>query len=180
LKERRASESLFNRVWLLLASTRLKNVLTREQQEALIAEIQRRQQTTVAGPCTRSVRGGGAISGASAARKRRTPRFWRGSDGHATGLSCTRSGRLACQRSSGGEKRPAVAQGHQQDIEVSQRTYRAWRAYSLNHDREHEGTAGERLRRMFMSDAATALPCSHCSRRLMLRWLLGALVLGVT
>src|SRR5947208_6760300 len=44
LKERRASESLFNRVWLLLASTRLKDVLTREQQEALIAEIQRRQQ----------------------------------------------------------------------------------------------------------------------------------------
>jgi hypothetical protein len=44
---------------------------------------------------------------------------------------------------------------NQQDIQVDQRTYRAWRSYSLNRDREHGGTAGEPWRRLFMSDAAT-------------------------
>src|SRR5947199_6764458 len=37
LKERRAAQSLLNQVALLLASTRLKDVLTSGQQEALIA-----------------------------------------------------------------------------------------------------------------------------------------------
>ena len=44
---------------------------------------------------------------------------------------------------------------NQQDIQIGQRTYRAWRAYSLNIDCEHSGKEGEPWRRMFMSDAAT-------------------------
>ena len=32
----------------------------------------------------------------------------------------------------------------------------AWRAHSLNYDREHGGDKGEPWRRMFMSDLATA------------------------
>lgn len=33
---------------------------------------------------------------------------------------------------------------------------RAWRAHSLNYDREHGGEKGEPWRRLFMSDTATA------------------------
>jgi len=45
---------------------------------------------------------------------------------------------------------------HQQDVQVNQRMHHAWRAHSLNFDREHGGEKGERWRRMFMSDSATA------------------------
>ena len=34
--------------------------------------------------------------------------------------------------------------------------HHAWRAHSLNFDREHGGEKGEPWRRMFMSDSATA------------------------
>src|SRR5438552_12463844 len=40
LKEKYASQSLFNRIWLLLASTRLNDLLTSAQRSALITEIQ--------------------------------------------------------------------------------------------------------------------------------------------
>ena len=45
---------------------------------------------------------------------------------------------------------------HQQSVPVGERSYPAWRSYSLNHDREHGGEKGEPWRRLFMSDAATA------------------------
>ena len=45
---------------------------------------------------------------------------------------------------------------NQQGVPVGQRTYPAWRSYSLNVDREHGGERGEAWPRLFMSDAATA------------------------
>jgi len=57
---------------------------------------------------------------------------------------------------------PAVAKGlewlrtHQQAVRVDQQEWSAWRAHSLNFDREHGGEKGESWRRLFMSDAATA------------------------
>jgi hypothetical protein len=57
---------------------------------------------------------------------------------------------------------PAVNKGmqwlkaNQQNVQVNQRTWVAWRAHSLNFDREHGGDKGEPWRRMFMSDSATA------------------------
>ena len=45
---------------------------------------------------------------------------------------------------------------NQQDVEVNKQMSFAWRAHSLNFDREHGGSKGEPLPRMFMSDAATA------------------------
>jgi hypothetical protein len=45
---------------------------------------------------------------------------------------------------------------HQQDIQVDDHMWTAWRAYSLNADREHGGPGGDTWRRLFMSDAATA------------------------
>src|SRR5207247_10344258 len=79
------------------------------------------------------------------------------SDGYATGLS------VYTLRTAGGPvEHPAVRRGsqwlraHQQDVQVNQRMHHAWRAHSLNFDREHGGEKGEPWRRMFMSDSATA------------------------
>ena len=79
------------------------------------------------------------------------------SDGYATGLV------VYTLRSAGvGVDDPAVGAGvrwlkaHQQNVQVGERAYPAWRSYSLNHDREHGGERGESWRRLFMSDAATA------------------------
>jgi hypothetical protein len=41
-------------------------------------------------------------------------------------------------------------------VQVSQHSWRAWRAHSLNYDREQGGEKGEPWRRLFMSDSATA------------------------
>src|SRR5262249_28000424 len=44
LKEQYARQRLFNRVWVLLASSRLSDLLTRAQREALVAELEKQQQ----------------------------------------------------------------------------------------------------------------------------------------
>src|SRR5262249_24379064 len=44
LKQNYDSQSLFNRIWLLLASTRLNDLMTASQRTSLIAEIQNRQR----------------------------------------------------------------------------------------------------------------------------------------
>jgi hypothetical protein len=57
---------------------------------------------------------------------------------------------------------PAVSKGlqwlraNQQHVHVNDQAWPAWRAHSLNVDREHGGKKGEPWRRMFMSDSATA------------------------
>ena len=154
LKERRAAQSLLNQVALLLASTRLKDLLTSGQQEALIAEIQRRQQND----------GGWSLQTLGPWRwgdRRRPPgtpdaSLLAQSDGYATGLivyTLRKAGLPADQTAV--KKGLQWLKANQQDIQIGQRTYRAWRAYSLNIDREHGGKEGEPWRRMFMSDAAT-------------------------
>jgi hypothetical protein len=45
---------------------------------------------------------------------------------------------------------------NQRNTQVGQHDWTAWRAHSLNFDREHGGEKGEPWRRMFMSDSATA------------------------
>jgi hypothetical protein len=45
---------------------------------------------------------------------------------------------------------------NQQEVKVGEHSWHAWRAHSLNFDREHGGDKGESWRRMFMSDSATA------------------------
>jgi hypothetical protein len=57
---------------------------------------------------------------------------------------------------------PALSKGlqwlkaNQRNVQVGQHEWPAWRAHSLNFDREHGGEKGEPWRRMFMSDSATA------------------------
>ena len=158
LKEKYASQSLFNRIWLLLASTRLNDLLTSAQRVALIAEIQGRQRDD----------GGWALDSLGTWRWSKTSAPFRApgtpdaamlakSDGYATGLivyALRQAGQPAGQ--------PAVSRGlqwlraNQQDVQAGQHSWPAWRAHSLNFDREHGGDKGEPWRRMFMSDSATA------------------------
>ena len=158
LKEEYAAQSLFNRTWLLLASTRLNDLLTSTQRAALITEIQGRQRDD----------GGWALDSLGTWRWGKTSAPFRApgtpdaallakSDGYATGLivyTLRQAGLPVGQ--------PAVSRGlqwlraNQQDVQISQHSWRAWRAHSLNFDREHGGEKGEPWRRMFMSDSATA------------------------
>ena len=152
LREKYDSQSLFNRVSLLLASTRLKNLLTGPQREALLAEIQRGQQPD----------GGWSLQALGPWRSSKAARFWVASlfakaDGYATGLIV-----YTLRQAGLPADHPAVRKGrqwlkaHQQGVQVGQRMDPAWRSYSLNVDREHGEERGEPWRRLFMSDAATA------------------------
>lgn len=158
LTEKYAAQSLFNRVWLLLASTRLNDLLTSERRIALTAEIQSRQRED----------GGWALDSLGPWRwsKKAAPFGAPGtpdaallakSDGYGTGLMV-----YALRQAGLPVGQPAVNKGmqwlkaNQQNVQVSQHTWMAWRAHSLNFDREHGGDKGEPWRRMFMSDSATA------------------------
>jgi squalene-hopene/tetraprenyl-beta-curcumene cyclase len=155
LKEKYSSQRLFNRTWILLASTRLKDLLTKAQRESLVAELQGKQhedggwslESLGAWTWSKKAKAPGAVDAALLAK----------SDGYATGLIV-----YALRQSGLPARHPVVSKGlqwlraNQQDIQIDQRTWRAWRAYSLNFDREHGGDKGEPWRRMFMSDSATA------------------------
>jgi hypothetical protein len=158
LKEKYVTQSLFNRVWLLLASTRLNDLLTGAQRAALITEIQDRQRDD----------GGWALDSLGAWRWSKTSAPFRApgtpdaalisrSDGYGTGLIV-----YTLRQAGLPAGHPAVSRGlqwlraNQQDVQVGQHSWHAWRAHSLNFDREHDGDRGEPWRRMFMSDSATA------------------------
>lgn len=158
LKEKYASQSLFNRTWLLLAATRLNGLLTKAQREALITELQARQRDDggwmldLLGPWRWSktdgpIRAPGTLDAALLTQ----------SDGYATGLIV-----YALRQAGLPSGHRAVSRGvqwlkaNQREVQVGERAWPAWRAHSLNFDRERGGDKGEPWRRMFMSDAATA------------------------
>jgi len=158
LKNECSAQSLFNQVWLLMASTHLNDLLTSAHRSALITEIQDRQRDD----------GGWALDSLGGWRWSKSAAPFRApgtldtsligkSDAYATGLivyTLRQAGLPVSQ--------PAVSRGlqwlraNQQDMQVGQHSWRAWRAHSLNFDREHGGEKGEPWRRMFMSDSATA------------------------
>ena len=158
LKKEYVAQSLFNRTWLLLASTRLNDLLTSAQRAALIITIQGRQRDD--GGWTLDALGPWRWSKSAAPfRAPGTPDalLLGKSDGYATGLIV-----YTLRQAGLGVGEPVVSRGlqwlkaNQQDVQVSQHSWRAWRAHSLNFDREHGGEKGESWRRMFMSDSATA------------------------
>jgi squalene-hopene/tetraprenyl-beta-curcumene cyclase len=159
LQEKYASQSLFNRAWLLLASTHLPDLLTSAQRTELITEMQGRQRDD----------GGWALEALGPWRWSKTAVPFRAPgtpdaarlaqpDGYATGLIVYTLRQVGLPVS-----HPAVSKGlqwlraNQHTVQVNQQAWPAWRAYSLNFDREHGGEKGEPWRRMFMSDSATAL-----------------------
>ena len=158
LKEKHAPQNLFNRVWLLLASTRLEGLLSRAQREALVTELQGRQRDD----------GGWALDSLGGWRWSKTAAPFRApgttdaallakSDGYATGLivyTLRQAGLPAGHRSL--SRGLQWLRANQREVQVDQYVWPAWRAHSLNFDREHGGEKGEPWRRMFMSDSATA------------------------
>ena len=136
----------------------MKDLLTSAHRSALITEIQVRQRDD----------GGWALDSLGGWRWSKSAAPFRApgtldtsligkSDAYATGLivyTLRQAGLPVSQ--------PAVSRGlqwlraNQQDMQVGQHSWRAWRAHSLNFDREHGGEKGEPWRRMFMSDSATA------------------------
>ena len=158
LKEKYASQRLFNQVWLLLASTRLNGILTKAQRETLITEIQNRRHED----------GGWGLESLGAWKWSKTAAPFRApgtpdasllakSDGYATGLIV-----YTLRQAGFPANHPALSKGlqwlraNQNNAEVSQQAWPVWRAHSLNYDRESGGEKGEPWRRMFMSDSATA------------------------
>jgi len=161
------SRHLYNRTWALLASTRLQNVITNAQREALIAELIREQHED----------GGWSLYAMGPWRWSKTAPPFKApgeldepllsqSDGYATGLVV-----YTLQQAGVSPSHMAIRKGIQW-LETNQRALpvpdvpgRGWLAYSLNYDREHgsphydsalRGDKGEPWRRLFMADTATA------------------------
>lgn len=158
LQEKYAANSLFNRTWLLLAATRLPDLLTKPQRKALLAELQGRQRDD-GGWALESLgpwRWSKAVAAQQAPGKLDAALLAQ-SDGYATGLIV-----YTLRQTGLPVTHPAVSKGlrwlksKQQKVQVGEQTWSAWRAHSLNFDREHGGDKGEPWRRMFMSDSATA------------------------
>jgi squalene-hopene/tetraprenyl-beta-curcumene cyclase len=158
LKTNYGSQSLFNKVWMLLASARLKDLLTEEHRQVLIKEIQSKQRDD--GGWTLESLGTWRWNQKAApfqAPGKLDSSLLAKSDGYATGLVvyALRQGGLPVTD-------PAVSKGlqwlraNQRNVSVKDHTWTAWRAHSLNYDREHGGDKGEPWRRMFMSDLATS------------------------
>ena len=129
-------QSLFNRVMGLWASTKVENLLTRQQQQAIIEAAFAAQQPD------------GGWSTASLGRWQRvdnTP-LDTGTDGYATGLVT-----LALRQAGVPASEPHVAKGLAWLRANQNRTTGQWTAVSLNKNRDPNSDAGK-----FMSDAATA------------------------
>jgi squalene-hopene/tetraprenyl-beta-curcumene cyclase len=152
------AQHLYNRTWALLASTRLKRVVTDAQRDALVEELVKAQRADggwslhAMGPWKWSktappVKSPGDLDAALVTQ----------SDGYATGLVV-----YTLKQAGVASSRDAIRKGIQW-LEANQRAVpvpdvpgRAWHAHSLNYDREHGGEKGEPWRRLFMSDTATA------------------------
>jgi hypothetical protein len=152
------AQHLYNRTWALLASTRLKRVVTDTQRDALIDDLVRAQRgdggwsLTTMGPWKWSktappVKAPGDLDAALLTQ----------SDGYATGLV------VYTLKQAGVAPTHAAVRKGMQWLETNQRPFavpdvpgRGWHSHSLNYDREHGGEKGEPWRRLFMSDTATA------------------------
>jgi squalene-hopene/tetraprenyl-beta-curcumene cyclase len=152
------AQHLYNRTWALLASTRVKGVVTDAQRSALIDELVRTQRNDggwsleTMGPWRWSktvppVKSPGDLDAALLTQ----------SDGYATGLVV-----YTLKQAGVASSDAAIRQGVRW-LEANQRASgvpdvpgRGWLAHSLNYDREHGGEKGEPWRRLFMSDTATA------------------------
>jgi squalene-hopene/tetraprenyl-beta-curcumene cyclase len=152
------AQHLYNRTWALLASTRVKGVVTDAQRGALIDELVRAQRHDGGW----SLQAMGPWKWSKSAPPVKSPgdldaSLLSQSDGYATGLVV-----YTLKQAGVAPGQAAIRRGISW-LETNQRAIpghdvpgRAWRAHSLNYDREHGGEKGEPWRRLFMSDTATA------------------------
>jgi squalene-hopene/tetraprenyl-beta-curcumene cyclase len=158
LKSNYAAQNLYNKSWMLLASSRLPGLLDRVQASALAADLQRQQNPDGGwslyklGPWTWSKAGPtnsppGKVDVALLSE----------SDGYATGFISYALRKVGWPATNSNLRRAtAWLRANQSDYRIQDHHWTSWRAYSLNCDREHGGDEGEPWRRMFMSDGATA------------------------
>ncbi len=158
LRENYPRQNVYNRVWMLLASTRWPGLLTQPECEELIAELKRKQNRD----------GGWSLWSLGPWRwSKANPPFepsgkldltsLEQSDGYATGLityALLQTGVPACDaalvRATGWLK------SNQQEIQLDQYRWKCWRTLSLNHGQEPGGPPAGAWERMMMSDLATA------------------------
>jgi len=152
------AQHLYNRTWALLASTRMKGIVTDSQRNALIDDLVRAQR----GDGGWSLEAMGPWKWSKTAPPVKSPgdldaSLLTQSDGYATGLV------VYTLKQAGVARNHAAIQKGMRWLETSQRPVAlpdvpglAWPAHSLNYDREHGGEKGEPWRRLFMSDTATA------------------------
>ena len=152
------AQHLYNRTWALLASTRLKHVVTDAQRDALIDELVRAQRDDGGW----SLEAMGPWKWSKTAPPVKSPgdldaSLLTQSDGYATGLVV-----YTLKQAGVAPSHAAIRKGirwletNQRAVAVPDVPGRAWHAHSLNYDREHGGEKGEPWRRLFMSDTATA------------------------
>ena len=158
LRANYASQNLYNKTWLLLASARLVDLLNREEASALAAELRHKQNADGGwslyklGPWTWS-----KPSAPYGPPGKTDIALLSESDAFATGL-VTYGLHEARVPDCGTLTQQARAwlQSNHRCWDIDQYKWDCWRTFSLNHDRENGGDEGDSWPRMFMSDAATA------------------------
>jgi hypothetical protein len=158
LRDNYASQNLYNKTWLLLASARLVDLLNHEQASTLAVELGRHQNADGGwslyqlGPWTWS-----KPSAPYNPPGKPDIALLSQSDAYATGL-VTYVMHEAGVPDNATVTRQARAwlQSSHRPWDIDQYRWNCWRTFSLNHDRENGGDEGDSWPRMFMSDAATA------------------------
>jgi squalene-hopene/tetraprenyl-beta-curcumene cyclase len=158
LKAAYADQSLYNKAWMLLASTRMAGLLSRDQTDAVTANLQRAQNADGGwslyklGPWTWS-----KASPPYEPKGKPDAALLSESDAFATGLIAYSLRQAGLPPSHPALKRArSWLEANQRECQIGQNHWNCWRTYSLNVDHEHGGPEGGAWRRMFMSDAATA------------------------
>jgi hypothetical protein len=158
LNTKYADQNLYSRVWMLLASSRLSGLLSREQISVLAASLEGKQNADGGwslyslGPWTWS-----KASPPFEPKGKPDVALLSKSDGYVTGLITYALRQAGLPADNPSLKRATVwLEANQRECQIDQSRWNCWRAYSLNHDQEHGGEEGEPWRRMFMSEGATA------------------------
>ena len=152
-------QNLYNRAWLLLASTRLKGLLDGPETGALRTQLLAQQGADGGwslyklGPWTWSQ----SSPAPQSPKGKLDVALLTQSDGYGTGLvayALRQSGLSADHAAL--KKATDWLEANQRPCQIDSYNWKCWRTYSLNFDREHGGSHGAPFSRMLMSDAATA------------------------